>query len=337
MEAYSVCNTSCRVNDSRGEFDETGYEDIFFPWPLIVALSFICLLITAVNGLVIILIHKKKTLRTLTNMFLTSLAISDLLSGLVGIPLALICLTSSTRDILIVCVLSTIFIRFTAISSVCHVLLIACDRYIFIVHQMKYHSLVSNRRGIAATVVIWLIAFAASTIQTSWHSFDEEALTTIDNETESIDIKYSLTCLALFFAFPMIMICYIYGNIFYISLKRHQTDRKLSKDLRQRFRSRHHEWRGRSVLSITLLIFAGCWLPYFLMVLYEHTESFHLPPLPLWVNRLLVFLSFVPAVSNPVLCTLTKKDFRQAFKEVVLRRERSYLSDTKLNFHVASQ
>lgn len=119
MEAFSVRNSSCKVNDSRNESSETEYEETFFPWPLTVILSFMCLLISAVNGLVIILIHKKKTLRTPTNMFLASLATSDLLSGLVGIPLALVCLT---RDFLIVCVLSTIFIRFTAISSrnCCH-------------------------------------------------------------------------------------------------------------------------------------------------------------------------------------------------------------------------
>lgn len=336
MEALSVRNSSCKVNDSQNESSETEYEETFFPWPLTVILSFMCLLISAVNGLVIILIHKKKTLRTPTNMFLASLATSDLLSGLVGIPLALICLTSFTRNFLIVCVLSTIFIRFTAISSVCNVLLIACDHYIFIIHQMRYHSLVSNRRGIAAIVAVWLIAFGASTIQMSWHSFDEETLTTIDDETESIDIKYSLACIVFFFAFPLILMCYIYGNIFYISFMRHQTDRKLNKDLRQRFRPQRHEWRGRSVLLITLIIFAGCWSPYFLTVLDEHTESIDFQ-LPLWVQRLLVFLNFVPAMLNPILCTLAKKDFRKALKEVVLRRESSYLSDANVNVHAASQ
>ena len=107
----------------------------FLPVSLIVTFSFMCLLIVAVNGLVVFLIQKKESLRTLTNMFLASLALSDLMSGLVGIPLLVICLV---RDLINVCVSSAIFIRFTAISSVCHVLLIACDRYIFIVHGMQY-------------------------------------------------------------------------------------------------------------------------------------------------------------------------------------------------------
>ena len=331
MEASSACNASCIANNSS---NETEYEETFFPLPLTVVLSFICLLIIAVNGLVIVLIYKKRTLRTLTNMFLTSLAISDLLSGLVGIPLALTCLV---RDFINVCVSSTVFIRFTAISSVCHVLLIACDRYIFIVHHIRYYYLVSKRRAIIATVVIGLISLVASTIQMSWHSFEKETLTTFEDTTESIDIKYSLVCIVVFFAVPFILMCYIYGRIFYISFKRNQKDRKLSKNLQQHCRPRRHEWRGRSVLLITVVIFAGCWLPYFLMVLNEHTESLQFPPLPLWVQRLLVFLSFMPAMFNPILCTLAKKDFRQALKEVVLRRERSYQCDANVHFHVASQ
>ena len=119
----------------------------FLPVSLIVTLSFMCLLIVAVNRLVILLIYKKKLLKTITNMFLTSLALSDLMSGLLGIPLFVICLV---RDVIKVCVSSAIFFRLTAISSVCHVLLIACDRYVFIVHYMKYNSLATKRRAIVS-------------------------------------------------------------------------------------------------------------------------------------------------------------------------------------------
>ena len=35
-------------------------------------------------------------------------------------------------------------------------------------------------------------------------------------------------------------------------------------------------------------------------------------------QRLLVFLGFTPPMLNPILCTLAKKDFRRALKEVVL-------------------
>ena len=335
MAWLSSCNTSSVGNNRSSNGTEAQNEDTFLPPPLIVLLSFMCLLIVAVNGLVIFLTCQRKMLRTLTNMFLTSLALSDLMAGLVGIPLLVICLV---KDIIKVCVSSTIFIRFTAISSVGHVLLIASDRYIFIVHDMKYQSFVTKWRAIAAIFAIWLLSFLTSITQLSWHNLDEAAITAFETRTEDIDIKYSLACIALFFVVPLLLMCYIYGRIFYISFKRSKTDRQLNKNLQQpSSRSLLQEWRGRSVLLITMVIFVGCWLPFFLMVLDAHMESSPLTPLPVSIERLLVFLGFLPALLNPVLCTLSKKDFRHALKEVVFRREPSRQCEGNCTFSSRAQ
>ena len=252
MASLRTCNASWVGNNGSSNETEAEDEDTFLPSPLIVLLSFMCLLIVTANGLVIFLIHKKKSLRTLTNMFLASLALSDLMSALLGIPLLVICLV---RDVIKVCVSSSIIIRFTAISSVYHVLLIACDRYIFIVHSINYHFLVTKRRAMGAILAIWLLSFLASAVQLSWQNLQEEALTEFDETAEEMDIKYSLACIALFFAIPLLFICYLYGHIFYISLKRNRLDRQLSKNLQQQNRSVLEECRGRSVLLITMVIF----------------------------------------------------------------------------------
>ena len=282
-----------------------------------------CLLIVLVNGLVIFLIHKKESLKTLTNMFLASLALSDLMSGLLGIPLLVICLV---RDLINDCVSSAIFIRFTAISSVCHVLLIACDRYIFIVHGMQYHSLVTKQRAIATTIAVWLFSLLASVIQLSWYLFYEIAFTEYDEITEDLNRKYSIACIVLFVAVPLLLVCYIYGRIFQISFKSNKTDRQTGRNLQQPSRSLLHEWRGRSVLLITIVIFAGCWLPYFVAMLDDYMNTSEQSLMPIWAQRLLLFLGFIPQILNPILCTLAKKDFRRAVKQVVLQRKKKNVS-----------
>ena len=317
----SGINSSYRENNSSSKAD---LQIEFLPVSLIVTLSFMCLLIVAVNGVVIFLIHKKESLRTLTNLFLASLALSDLISGLVGIPLLVICLV---RDLINVCVSSAIFIRLTAISSVCHVLLIACDRYIFIVHGMQYHSFVTKQRAIAATIVVWLFSFLASVIQLSWYLFYEIAFTDYEEITEEFNRKYSIACIVLFFAVPLLLMCYIYGRIFQISFKSNKTDRQAGKNsLQQPSRSLLHEWRGRSVLLITIVIFAGCWLPYFVAMLDDYMNTSEQSLMPLWVQRLLLFLGFIPPILNPILCTLAKKDVRRALKQVVLQRKKKNVS-----------
>ena len=175
-------------------------------------------------------------------MFLSSLAVLNLISGLVEIPLVFLC---QTKNILKVRVSSTIFVRFTAISSVCHVILIAFDRYIAIVHFLQHDSIVTKWRAIGATLYI----------QMSWYSVDKTAMEDYE-KTEAFDVKYTEASIVLFFAVPFLMICYIYGHIFYISFRSVKSDRELTSYLQQRQRSLLHEWRGRSVLLIMVVIFA---------------------------------------------------------------------------------
>lgn len=315
--ALSSSNSSPGSNESRNAAESDEGEPALRPPSMIVLLAFICLLIVIVNGVVIFLAVKNRTLKSLTNMFLTSLALSDLISGLLGFPLLLFC---SNGGVIIICVASTIFFRFTAISSVCHVLLIALDRYVAIVHPLNHETIVRKWRAITATAFIWLFSLAASVVQLSWYSLDESSLSEYE-ETEDFDVKYTKACIVLFFAIPFILMCYIYSRIFYISFKLARRDHQLTGSLQNESRSVLHEWRGRSVLFIMVVIFAGCWLPFFLAMLGDHMESAHLSHSPVWVQRLLVVLNFTPPLLNPILCTLAKKDFRKALSEMVFRKK----------------
>ena len=328
-------SSSSAINSSRREDNSSSKTDLeqieVLSVSLIVTFSFMCLLIVAVNGLVIFLIRKKKLLRTITNMFLTSLALSDLMSGLLGIPLLVICLV---KDVIKVCVTSAIFFRFTAISSVCHVLLIACDRYIFIVHYMKYHSLATKRRAIVAIISVWMLSLASSLIQLSWYIFHGIALTEYEDVTEDHNKRYSLVCIVLFFTVPLITMCYIYGSIFYISFKRIKRDRGLSNTFQRPSRSLRHEWRGRSVLVITIVIFTCCWLPFFVAMLDDHMNTSEQSSMSLWAQRLLIFLFFLPSVLNPILCTLAKVDFRRSLKQIVFQWKKK---NSLANFQVHNE
>lgn len=320
-ESSNTCNLSGRSRHPSNETN-SGHPKLLPP-SLIVILSFMCLLIIIVNGLVIFLIHKKKTLRTLTNMFLVSLAFSGLISGLVGIPLLVICLV---RDDINICVSSTIFIRFTAISSVCHVLFIAIDRYVFIVHYMEYHSLVTRQRALVAIIAVWLLPLVASVIQLSWYIFYQVAVTDFEKITEEVNKQYSLACIVAFFAVPLLLMCYIYGRIFHISIKRNNSHRQMNNTFQQPCRPLGHEWRGRSVLVISMGIFTGCWLPFFFAMLDDYTNASEQSTMSLYVQRLLVFLGFIPPILNPILCTLAKKDFRRALKEIWFEQKTNNMS-----------
>ena len=85
------------------------------------------------------------------------------------------------------------------------------------------------------------------------------------------------------------------------------------------------------MLVIIVVIFAGCWLPFFLAMLNDHSNEPDSTP-SLWVQRLLSVLGFIPPLINPLLCTLAKKDFRQVlrgmiFKHICLQKYRERAHD----------
>ena len=161
----SLSNASCFLNSSKSGDNCSSVPEPYGLWPsvevftasMIVVLALIGALIVVVNGLVLISVaYKKKFLRSFTNLFLGSLALSDLVTGLVGVPLLLVCnmIRADDRD---KCISSDIFIRFTGIPSTCHVLLIAFDRYFAIVHPYRRASLITKRRAICAIYLVWVL------------------------------------------------------------------------------------------------------------------------------------------------------------------------------------
>ena len=84
-------NTADEGSFGSGELsgDEIDMEEFsleFDTFPVVLA-CFIVIL----NVMVIVMFIRNRSLRTVTNSFLVSLAVSDLLAGLVGIPLAITC------------------------------------------------------------------------------------------------------------------------------------------------------------------------------------------------------------------------------------------------------
>lgn len=279
-----------------------------FHWPIHGPLIFYFLLILAANCIVIILTIWKEALRTLSNMFLFSLAISDLLFGLLGIPLFLSC---SIKRFLLQCALSVLIVRFNAISSVFHLLVIACDRYAIILHSMKYPSLVTKSRAIGVIVFIWVFALVSSTIQFAWYNLNNE-LTMLKEETIRIDRVYFLLIIIAFFFVPLLLMVYMYSHVLEVSFRHIIAFRRRRKNLDQPVASIAHDMRGTFILVTMMIIFISCWLPFFLLMLQDHVSEQFLV-IPAWGLCVIFYLRFIPPLANPVLCAFCKQDYRRAW------------------------
>ena len=107
------------------------------------------------NILVQISMYRFRNLRTVTNMFISSLAMADCILGLFTLPLyALFFFTVITEGISI-CVLKYSTVLLSMSGSLYSLVAISEDRYIAILHSLKYPSILTRKKAkriIASTI-----------------------------------------------------------------------------------------------------------------------------------------------------------------------------------------
>ena len=116
----NLCIYLSHVDD---EYDEINY-GYFYP-PADVPAIVLAVLIVTVNSLVLVLMAKKKYLRSITNLLLCSLALSDLFTGLVSVPLFISCNIIRQSAI---CITEEQLSRFISASIVSHLMSVVIDR-----------------------------------------------------------------------------------------------------------------------------------------------------------------------------------------------------------------
>lgn len=320
-------NTDDEDYSASGEY--SGEEDMFLEgfsaefdtFPIILAIFII-----AVNLAVIILFIRNRSLRSVTNSFLISLAASDLLAGLVGIPMTICC--SAFRDNTF-CPIALLIWRFISVSTVLHILLVSVDRYIAITHAMRYHNIVTRNVFFALTSLAWSTAAFVSLIQLSWRtdaSMDEEG----EQDANIAQITYDLTVFALFFAVPFFVMVFIYARIF-ITVRYHErqiwryhSPSEPEQTPQGKLDSRNSAQRKTATIFLAMLIvFIVCWLPYFIYSFQEQLSPADVMP-PAWVQYVFYYYTrFFTSLANPLLYVLGKRDFREALLYALCKKEKA--------------
>lgn len=275
--------------------------------------------ILAINGGVILLISCNSHLRKTSNIILVSLAVSDFLVGLVGIPLLVTCNSSFSISI---CLSSTIFFSFIASSTISHIVVMTCDRYVYIIWAMRYHNFVNRSRVLAVLGFIWFLSLTAC-VRISWtwqvniETSEEDIAKVKEQEKVYLFIQFTI-----FFAFPLAVMTLLDTRM--LLLLRQQYQRIMKENLPAEYRSSENKFqkRQRKVVSICvflLILYVTCWLPYFIldvMQLYAEENVKTLPKIPLLV---IYYLRLCTPLVNPLLYTLRKPDLKKVVKSLAFK------------------
>lgn len=299
----------------------------------LVMLGVLSCLIVAANTLVIVLVYKNKQLRTITNLCLTCLAISDLLSGLVAIPLIFACNLTQFGDGFAACIAMDLASRFIAISTILHLVIVTFERYAMIIYPMHYYRIISKQTMVASMTFIWIFSLTVSLIQLTWISLDPSQT---ESHERQKDVIYSYSCFVSLVALPLILLAVAYVRIF-LALRSQlkKIRRQVSHITRsRRARQKRGQKRAVTILGSMILAFILGWFSYFLSgILYDENVEFHLPPA---VNITLLFMRYGTSLINPLLYTLFKEDFRNVLKSYVFKKTQNCLDEIPLSSNAVS-
>lgn len=306
------------MSTTNGSFNETStgwmsWKDFHFQDKLHFVI--LALFIVAVNSCVIIAVYRSRFLRKPENYLLVSLASSDLSTGLIGLPLVLICSASPWSDCMS-CYTSFMFTRLLSISTILHLLAVALERYVLIVRPFCHRRIRVNKyRVVIAIACLWLVSLIVSAVPFLWLRSDS----CMNEEDGKLWLIYTTSCLVVFFLLPTLLLIYVFGCIFmaargYIRKQEALTAYVSVQEERNvyNYATLRKEARVAIVFMLMWLTFLVCWSPYFVLNLIDELGMEIVLPDWVWIGT--ITLRFLTSLLNPLLYSFLKQDFQQVLR-----------------------
>ena len=189
--------------------------------PIVTAMSFVSLITCIGNALVIVAVRTDRRLRTVSNYFILSLAVADLLIGTLVMPLSIIYFVEGRWILgLIVCEMWLTVDYVTCTASIFNLFILSLDRYWSISSPLKYMKKRTPRRAMLMISLAWCLSCSWIVPVWGWHYFERDgeprAVPSNECDTEfGSNIIFKVLTAILNFYIPLVSMLFVYGKIFY--------------------------------------------------------------------------------------------------------------------------
>ncbi|XP_067144513.1 pyrokinin-1 receptor-like isoform X1 [Centruroides vittatus] len=293
-----------------------------------------------------VVISRNKYMHTATNYYLFSLAISDLLLLVLGLPQEMYQIWVNYPYIFgeEFCIFRGLTSEMSTNASILTITAFTVERYMAICHPLKAHTMSKLNRAIKIIVAIWLCAAVcaaplAAQLGIIYSELNDKPIL----ESARCNIKRTFShsfeiSTFVFFILPMTVISVLYVLIA-LELRRTSVVSRINsetssngvttpltriKSRRKKIRSNNQSSR-RDVVKLLVAVvvaFFICWAPFHaqrLMAIYVKNPT----PTDEIVYMVLTYISgvtyYVSATINPILYSILSVKFRQAFKDTLAR------------------
>uniref|UniRef100_G3U1P4 Neuromedin U receptor 2 n=2 Tax=Loxodonta africana TaxID=9785 RepID=G3U1P4_LOXAF len=299
---------------------------LFLPMTAVYTLIFVVGVIG--NLLVCLVILRHQSMKTPTNYYLFSLAVSDLLVLLLGMPLEVYEMWYNYPFLFgsVGCYFKTALFETVCFASILSVTTVSVERYVAILHPFRAKLESTRRRALRILAVVWGFSILFSLPNTSIHGIKLQyfpngslvpgsATCTVIKPMWIYNFIIQVTSF-LFYILPMTVISVLY----YLMGLRLKRDQSLEVDEMTANIQRPSRKAITKMLFVLVLVFAICWTPFHLdRLFFSFVEE--------WTESLAAVFNLIHVVSgvffylssavNPIIYNLLSRRFRAAFQNVI--------------------
>ncbi|KAA0704379.1 Trace amine-associated receptor 13c [Triplophysa tibetana] len=267
------------------------------------------------NLLVIISVSHFKKLHTPTNMLILSLAVADMLVGLIVMPLEAIKLIEGCwyfGDSF--CGLYTTCVGLLLSASLSNLMLIAVDRYVAVCHPLLYPHKITTAKTLLCICICWFCSSAYNSALVFSSRLSESNIMEgcFGVCTFTISYAWRITDLIFSLLFPCSVIITLYLRIFYVV---HQQVKVINsmlngKSLLKGSLRRKSETKAALTLGLIVTVYLICWIPFFILLLTEKVEMISSTAILLWIL-------YVSSAVNPLIYAFFYPWFKMSVKHII--------------------
>jgi len=283
-----------------------------------IALFFISIALSPVtiigNLMVEISMYKFRNLRTVTNMFIGSLAMADFLLGLITLPMyALFYIDSEFARYKQLCLLKYSTVLLSMSGSLYSLVAIAVDRYIAILRPLKYPVIMTRHKAKIIISAIWVYHVILGVIPSmGWNNYDKYNGEVCDF-FRILPLIYTIVSCPGTIIVSLIVCMYFYMKIFTVAA--HQLKKKNLRhqsSSQQQFRK---DARSARAMGMILFFFFIFWTPFMVTGPLKYLD------IPANLSEMIKNFGMTIAMSNsainPIMYCWLRNDFRDAFKRIL--------------------
>ncbi|KAH0623028.1 hypothetical protein JD844_030926 [Phrynosoma platyrhinos] len=286
------------------------------------------------NSLVVYIIARKKAMRTATNIFICSLACSDLLVTFFCIPFTLLQNVSSEwLGGPFVCKMIPFMQTTAVVTSTLTMTCIAVERYQGIIHPLKMKRQYTNKRAFKMLGCVWTGAIIVGspmlyvqTLEVKYDFLYNRHHVCCLESWHNVQLRraYTIFILVALFLVPLAAVLILYSRIGYeLWIKKRIGDSSVLLSTLS-----HHEMakitrkkkRAVMMLVIVVLFFTVCWAPFHVVHMlfeYNNLEEEYGDITVKMIFAIVQAVGFSNSFNNPVVYTFMNENFKKSFLAIL--------------------